>query len=43
MNNLAPDAHVDPLPAWEPTARELALEDRAWDRWEQDHDDTDED
>lgn len=44
MNNLAPNAQPTPLAAWEPTIRELAAEDRAWDRWERDYDyDPDED
>lgn len=38
MNNLAPDATPDPLPAWEATGWQLAQEDRRWDRWEQDYD-----
>ncbi|MEV6580254.1 hypothetical protein AB0M92_19050 [Streptomyces sp. NPDC051582] len=42
MNNLAPNAQPAPLASWEPTIRELAVEDRAWDRWEQDYDYTDE-
>lgn len=34
MNNLAPDANPDPLPAWEATGWQLAQEDRRWDRYE---------
>ncbi|MFD3802632.1 hypothetical protein ACFWTC_03165 [Streptomyces sp. NPDC058619] len=43
MNNLAPGATPDPIPAWETTGQHLAQEDRAWDLWEQDHHDTDND
>ncbi|MEU6397863.1 hypothetical protein ABZ867_12885 [Streptomyces cinnamoneus] len=38
MNNLAPGAQPDPLPAWETTGQLLTQEDRRWDRWEQDCD-----
>jgi hypothetical protein len=38
VNNLARDADPEPLPAWELTGRQLAQEDRAWDRWEQGYD-----
>lgn len=38
MNNLAPDAHPEPLPDWELPGRQLSQEDRRWDRWEQDYD-----
>jgi hypothetical protein len=37
VNNLAPDATPEPLPAWELTGWKLAQEDRRWDRWEQDY------
>lgn len=39
INNLAPGADPDPLPAWEATGWQLAQEDRRWDRWEQDYPD----
>jgi hypothetical protein len=38
VNNLAPDANPEPLPAWELAGQQLAQEDRRWDRWEQDYD-----
>jgi hypothetical protein len=43
VNNLAPGAEPDPLPAWEATGQLLAQEDRRWDRWEQDYDYSDDD
>ncbi|MCY0917034.1 hypothetical protein OS965_02435 [Streptomyces sp. H27-G5] len=42
MSTLAPDARPAPLDPWEPTSRDLAIEDRRWDRWEDDYDTDDE-
>lgn len=40
MNNLAPDATPDPLPAWELTGWQLAADDRRYwdDRYDHDYD-----
>lgn len=38
INNLAPGAEPDPIPAWETTGWQLAQEDRRWDRFEHDYD-----
>jgi hypothetical protein len=40
VNNLAPDATPDPLPAWEATGWQIAIEDsRYWDdKYDHDYD-----